>query len=66
MGRLKQSIERDIESGLYDGAVTIEEFRDVVDDPAVRKWLSAMELEVPDVDAVFRLLDDHRTGRLTA
>merc|ERR1719469_1384804 len=48
-----------------NGALSLAEFRDVMDDKAVRTWLSSMELEVADVDTLFSLLDDG-DGRLTA
>lgn len=49
-----------------DGHVTLDEFKGIMDDPSVRKWLSAMDLEVWDVETVFRLLDDDGSHRLTA
>jgi len=49
-----------------DGAVTLQEFKGVIDDPSVRTWLSSMDLDVRDVDTVFRLLDESNSGRLTA
>lgn len=49
-----------------DGSVSLDEFQACIDDPAVRKWLSAMELEVRDVDSVFRLLDTEGTHRISA
>lgn len=42
-----------------DDTLTLEEFHGVHDDPRIKMWLSAMELEVQDVDKVFELLDRH-------
>merc|ERR1712137_1127434 len=48
-----------------DGALTLEEFRHVIHDDAVRTWLCAMELDIRDIDALFHLLDNG-DGRLSA
>merc|ERR1719329_953498 len=44
------------ESG--DGNLDRDEFRSVMRDPRVKTWLSAMELNVSDPDALFNLLDN--------
>jgi len=49
-----------------DGSVTLDEFQGVSDDPSMRTWLSAMDLEVWDVESMFRLIDADGSGRLTA
>lgn len=49
-----------------DGALTLNEFRMVMEDNAVRLWLASMELDVRDVDKIFRLLDPDGDGKLTA
>eukprot|EP00928_Gymnodinium_smaydae_P010486 TRINITY_DN13961_c1_g2_i1.p1 TRINITY_DN13961_c1_g2~~TRINITY_DN13961_c1_g2_i1.p1 ORF type:complete len:589 (-),score=109.23 TRINITY_DN13961_c1_g2_i1:127-1845(-) len=47
-----------------DDALNIEEFRQVMKEKDVHAWLSAMELDIQDVDDAFALLDDG-DGRLT-
>merc|ERR1739848_321673 len=47
------------------GALTLDEFRHCAKDLYIRTWLSAMDLDVQDVDAVFYLLDDG-DGKLSA
>jgi hypothetical protein len=47
-----------------DGLVSLEEFRSILEDPPVKMWLAAMELNVNDIDTVFSLLDDG-DGKLT-
>lgn len=41
-----------------DGLLDQEEFEAVTTDPVVRKWLSAMELQVEDAGHLFVLIDD--------
>jgi hypothetical protein len=41
-----------------DGAIRLEEFKEMVADRRVQMWLSAMEIEVRDVEMTFDLLDD--------
>merc|ERR1740117_862199 len=48
-----------------DGYITLEEFKAGVHDPIVSQWLSAMEMDVRDVDSVFRLLDTDGSRCLT-
>lgn len=48
-----------------NGCLSLEEFKGVVNDPAVRNWLIAMELDVRDVDNVFQLLDTDEDGCLS-
>merc|ERR1719387_3479832 len=49
-----------------DGLLDIEEFTSIVADPAVKKWLSAMELDVSDSRTLFHLIDTDGDVRLTA
>lgn len=48
-----------------DGLVSLAEFKAVVHDLDIRQWLSAMEMDVRDVDTVFRLLDADGSQCLT-
>jgi len=41
-----------------DGLVSKEEFHQLVTDPIMRNWLSTMDLEVTELETVFKLLDD--------
>merc|ERR1719414_686967 len=43
------------ESG--DGFLQMDEFRQVLGEPEIVKWLRSMELRVEDVDTLFRLVD---------
>lgn len=45
-----------------EGSLTMHEFREVLSDPRVKTWLSAMELDVADTDTVFKLLDSPDEG----
>jgi hypothetical protein len=45
--------------------ISFEEFLELKHEPRVRTWLSAMEIEVNDLGKVFKLLDQHRDGKLT-
>eukprot|EP00404_Azadinium_spinosum_P045945 CAMPEP_0180804022 /NCGR_PEP_ID=MMETSP1038_2-20121128/61233_1 /TAXON_ID=632150 /ORGANISM="Azadinium spinosum, Strain 3D9" /LENGTH=159 /DNA_ID=CAMNT_0022844425 /DNA_START=148 /DNA_END=627 /DNA_ORIENTATION=- len=40
-----------------DGFLTFREFKEVMEDPRVKAWLAAMDLDVGDVELVFGLLD---------
>eukprot|EP00930_Biecheleria_cincta_P013389 TRINITY_DN11962_c0_g1_i1.p1 TRINITY_DN11962_c0_g1~~TRINITY_DN11962_c0_g1_i1.p1 ORF type:complete len:616 (+),score=107.00 TRINITY_DN11962_c0_g1_i1:92-1939(+) len=48
-----------------DGRVDLEEFRAITALPEVQIWLSAMDLDLSDVDLLFELLDDG-DGKLSA
>jgi voltage-gated sodium channel len=48
-----------------DGYLTREEFRLIGNDPRIKTWLSAMELELHDAELVFDLADDG-DGQLSA
>jgi Ca2+-binding EF-hand superfamily protein len=52
------------ESG--DGSVDREEFKAVMENPNIQLWLSAMDMDVGDVDSLFTLLDDSHDGILGA
>jgi hypothetical protein len=41
-----------------DGHVTHEEFRQIMQDPAVKTWLSVIGLDVHEVDGLFAMLDN--------
>merc|ERR1712032_537682 len=45
-----------------DGVLSLEEFRNVVSDPLVRTWLASMDLDMRDVDALFRLIGNGDVG----
>merc|ERR1719282_849813 len=41
-----------------NGGLDRDEFKLLFEDPAIRTWLSAMELDVRDADKLFTLIDD--------
>jgi len=47
------------------GALSFSDFKALINDPFIKTWLSAHELDVADVALLFRLMDDG-DGRLTA
>merc|ERR550514_1768541 len=51
--KMKHLFEHADESG--DGGLDVEEFEAVLSDPGVKKWLSAMQLDVRDVPSLFAL-----------
>jgi len=55
----------DAANGTDDGYLDMDEFTTIMDDPSVRTWLSAMELDVRDSKKLFRLIDDG-DGQLSA
>eukprot|EP00929_Paragymnodinium_shiwhaense_P103177 TRINITY_DN6648_c0_g5_i1.p1 TRINITY_DN6648_c0_g5~~TRINITY_DN6648_c0_g5_i1.p1 ORF type:complete len:719 (-),score=134.08 TRINITY_DN6648_c0_g5_i1:115-2271(-) len=48
-----------------DGCLDMEEFRDILSDSRVQKWLAAQEIEVKDADLVFQMVDFNGDGRLS-
>merc|ERR1712187_15450 len=52
MAKLFQALD---ESG--DGNLSIEEFRLVADDPDVKLWLDAQDIDTANLDAVFNFID---------
>eukprot|EP00929_Paragymnodinium_shiwhaense_P103171 TRINITY_DN6648_c0_g2_i1.p1 TRINITY_DN6648_c0_g2~~TRINITY_DN6648_c0_g2_i1.p1 ORF type:complete len:652 (-),score=77.51 TRINITY_DN6648_c0_g2_i1:72-2027(-) len=48
-----------------DGFLSLQEFRDILDDGRVQKWLAAQEIEVKDADLVFQMVDDEGDQRLS-
>eukprot|EP00928_Gymnodinium_smaydae_P043323 TRINITY_DN29052_c0_g1_i2.p2 TRINITY_DN29052_c0_g1~~TRINITY_DN29052_c0_g1_i2.p2 ORF type:complete len:344 (+),score=84.34 TRINITY_DN29052_c0_g1_i2:1545-2576(+) len=48
-----------------DGILNKDEFLEVMDDPSVKTWLAAMELDAGDPETLWELLDDG-DGHLTA
>jgi len=48
-----------------DGHVTIEEWKDICEDPFVKVWLGAQGIELGDAEQLFHLLDNG-SGRLTS
>eukprot|EP00928_Gymnodinium_smaydae_P053622 TRINITY_DN3756_c0_g1_i1.p1 TRINITY_DN3756_c0_g1~~TRINITY_DN3756_c0_g1_i1.p1 ORF type:complete len:183 (-),score=33.02 TRINITY_DN3756_c0_g1_i1:248-796(-) len=52
MGRLFDFAD---ESG--DGSITLDEWRDITNDPETKLWLASMELDVRDTDQLFLLMD---------
>lgn len=49
-----------------DGAIDIDEFREMTEHKEVSAWLQAMELDVSDPDKLFLLIDSsRRDGRIT-
>jgi len=47
------------------GFIDYNEYREIFEDPEVRTWLSAMELDVSDLEMIFQLLDEDEDGRLS-
>jgi len=47
------------------GALSFSDFKALINDPFIKTWLAAHELDVADVRLLFRLMDDG-DGRLTA
>eukprot|EP00929_Paragymnodinium_shiwhaense_P103176 TRINITY_DN6648_c0_g4_i1.p1 TRINITY_DN6648_c0_g4~~TRINITY_DN6648_c0_g4_i1.p1 ORF type:complete len:638 (-),score=73.37 TRINITY_DN6648_c0_g4_i1:28-1941(-) len=48
-----------------DGYLSLQEFRDILTDARVQKWLAAQEIEVKDADLVFQMVDDEGDQRLS-
>merc|ERR1719356_1323396 len=48
-----------------DGCITRKQFKKVVKEPYVSQWLSAMEFDVRDADAVFSLVDTSGDGEVS-
>eukprot|EP00929_Paragymnodinium_shiwhaense_P105162 TRINITY_DN7007_c0_g1_i1.p1 TRINITY_DN7007_c0_g1~~TRINITY_DN7007_c0_g1_i1.p1 ORF type:complete len:590 (-),score=105.01 TRINITY_DN7007_c0_g1_i1:249-2018(-) len=49
-----------------DGELNIEEFRSLMYDKGVQKWLSAQEIELKDVEVAFEMIDSDSNGRVSA
>jgi uncharacterized protein with PIN domain len=47
------------------GFIDYSEYGEIFGDPEVKTWLSAMELDVSDLEMIFGLLDTDRDGRLS-
>merc|ERR1711874_516743 len=41
-----------------DGCINLEEFRNLAEDPRMKAWISAMDMDVSDAERVFTLMDD--------
>lgn len=54
--KMQQLFEEADESG--DGYLSANEFVEVMNDPRVKSWLSAMDLDVRDAESMFALVDD--------
>merc|ERR1712151_25036 len=48
-----------------DGRLSLEELEEILADPGVHAWLKVLELEVYEVMALFRLLDDNKDGTVS-
>jgi hypothetical protein len=48
-----------------DGCITKKQFKKMVKEPYVSQWLSAMEFDVRDADAVFNLVDTSGDGQVS-
>jgi len=48
-----------------DQFLDLQEFEAVLQDPGVRKWLSAMEMDINDVPALFRLIDQNGDRKIS-
>eukprot|EP00931_Biecheleriopsis_adriatica_P029455 TRINITY_DN17484_c0_g1_i2.p1 TRINITY_DN17484_c0_g1~~TRINITY_DN17484_c0_g1_i2.p1 ORF type:complete len:163 (+),score=38.86 TRINITY_DN17484_c0_g1_i2:125-613(+) len=48
-----------------DGVLTLDELEDAVREPGVEAWLKALELEIYEVVALFKLLDDNSDGTVS-
>ena len=48
-----------------DGCVSFGKFKAAVDDPSICLWLHAMELEVGQVEAIFKLIVTSGDGAVT-
>merc|ERR1711893_206261 len=48
-----------------DGAIDVDEFEHMLQDPDIKIWLSALELDVQDHSELFRNLDKDRNGSLS-
>jgi hypothetical protein len=46
------------------GFIDYDEYAEIFTNPEVKTWLSAMELDVSDLEMIFELLDTDRDGRL--
>lgn len=49
-----------------EGLLDFDEFTVVLQDPQVRTWLAAQEINTSDADVLFKLLDEDKTGEITA
>jgi hypothetical protein len=49
-----------------DGTIDLDEFKEVMSNDEVKMWLSSMELEVDDANALFSLVDVNNEGELDA
>eukprot|EP00929_Paragymnodinium_shiwhaense_P023787 TRINITY_DN14806_c1_g2_i1.p1 TRINITY_DN14806_c1_g2~~TRINITY_DN14806_c1_g2_i1.p1 ORF type:complete len:624 (+),score=97.74 TRINITY_DN14806_c1_g2_i1:203-2074(+) len=49
-----------------DGCLNIEEFKTLLTDKKVQKWLAAQEIELKDVELAFRMIDTNSDGRVNA
>jgi len=56
IGKIRDIFKELDDSG--DGLVNKEEFDQLMTDPVIRDWLSTMDLEVTELETVFKLLDD--------
>merc|ERR1711933_160435 len=54
--KMQALFEEAEESG--DGYLNFDEVRKILCDSKVRMWLGAMDLDVSDIDTLFRMLDD--------
>merc|ERR1719482_616187 len=61
--KMKKLIEALDISG--DGELDMEEFQIISSHPEVRLWLASMDIETDDLEGLFNLLDDDKSGSLT-
>eukprot|EP00929_Paragymnodinium_shiwhaense_P064959 TRINITY_DN32615_c1_g1_i1.p1 TRINITY_DN32615_c1_g1~~TRINITY_DN32615_c1_g1_i1.p1 ORF type:complete len:599 (+),score=76.83 TRINITY_DN32615_c1_g1_i1:88-1884(+) len=62
--RMEQLLLEGDDSG--DGVLTIDEFKDLMADKRVQKWLAAQEIELKDVEVAFSLIDLSGDGSVSA
>eukprot|EP00929_Paragymnodinium_shiwhaense_P079860 TRINITY_DN41628_c0_g2_i1.p1 TRINITY_DN41628_c0_g2~~TRINITY_DN41628_c0_g2_i1.p1 ORF type:complete len:585 (-),score=90.57 TRINITY_DN41628_c0_g2_i1:50-1804(-) len=50
----------------HDGELNLEEFRAVMEDPVVKRWLLAQDIEFRDIELAFHMIDKSGDGRISA
>mmetsp|Transcript_23482 Transcript_23482/g.51945 ORF Transcript_23482/g.51945 Transcript_23482/m.51945 type:complete len:627 (+) Transcript_23482:38-1918(+) len=62
MGKLREFFMEADTSG--DGALSLEEFKEIIANPKVKSWLQVLELEVHESEDIFGLIDEGK-GHIT-
>eukprot|EP00812_Abedinium_dasypus_P010471 NODE_4090_length_711_cov_426.782012.p1 GENE.NODE_4090_length_711_cov_426.782012~~NODE_4090_length_711_cov_426.782012.p1 ORF type:complete len:197 (-),score=67.02 NODE_4090_length_711_cov_426.782012:106-618(-) len=63
--KMKTLMARANNGDVSDDTLSVEEFKQCLDDPKIRSWLESQEISTKEVDLLFVLLDDSGDGEVS-